>query len=75
MGFFHLAKIFLSLIVNQSLTPLKRKPVFSIDGAFVWTTSESPDISTQNSTKVNWKGHGRELYSEKMTSGHSEVAV
>ena len=49
--------------------------MFSIDGAFVSTNLELPDISTQNSTKAYQKGHKSEFFIVKMTSGKSVVAV
>ena len=48
---------------------------FAIDGALVSTSSELPDIWTQNNTKVYQKGQKSFFSSEKMSSDHSEVAL
>ena len=47
---------------------------FSINGAFVSTISELPDISNQNTQKSYQKGHIIELIAEKMTSRNSIAA-
>ena len=47
--------------------------VFSIDVAFVNATSELPDIFTQNSTKACEKSHKKDFFSEKMSSGNTEL--
>ena len=44
-----------------------------IEGTFVSTSSELPDISIQNSTKAYQKGQKSEYFSEKMTSGNTET--
>ena len=40
---------------------------------FVNANSELPDITSQNSTKNYQNGHKSEYFSEKMTSGNSDV--
>ena len=47
--------------------------VFSIDGALINEISELPDIAKQSRIKFYQKGHNNEFFSEKMTSGNSEV--
>ena len=47
---------------------------FAIDGAYFKASLELPDISRQKRTKVLQKGQEGEIFSEKKTSGNSEVA-
>ena len=46
----------------------------SIADCLLISTSESPDISKQNSTNVYRKNQNRELLDEKTTSGNPDVA-
>ena len=48
--------------------------MFAVDGAFIITSQELPDISIQKDAEFNLKGHTSNFICENMTSGNSEVA-
>ena len=55
------------------MRPMAITSLSSIDGQIASAASVLPDISTQNTTKTYQKAHTSLIFSEKMTSGNSEV--
>ena len=51
-----------------------KEVAFAIDGAFDSETSEVPETSAQNTTKMYRKRHKSQIFREKMTSGNSRDA-